>query len=140
MGAGTSSANIFNVKGAEGDYCNPTGFDTFKDAWGGFDHGVLSMVGLGFLVDPIAPLQDDISKAQGKLQNIYNSNGLAFAKNQSQINQIMEEIMSTNKEILEEMMEINQEITNENLGKINITLASIGILVLIMVIYVLTFT
>lgn len=140
MGAGTSSANIFKAKGAEGDYCNPKGINTFNDAVGGFDHGLLNMVGLGFLVDPIAPLQDDISKAQGQLQNVYNTNGLAFAKNQSQINQIMEEMMSTNKEILEEMMEINQEITNENLGKIDITLASIGLLVLIMVIYVLAFT
>lgn len=140
MGAGTSSANIYNIKGSEGNYCNPSGLNQFSDAIGGFDHGVLNMVGLGFLVDPIAPLQDAISKAQSQLQNVYNTNGLAFAKNQAEINQVMQEVMSTNKQILEEMMQINQEITNENLGKIDITLASIGILVLIMVIYVLGFS
>jgi len=137
MGQGTSSANIYNIPGAEGDMCNPNAGNTVSDAVGGFTHGLLNMAGLGFLVDPIGPLQHDISTAQSKLQGVYNNNGLQFAKNQEQINQFLQEVMNTKGEVLQEMLAINTEITNENLGRVDIALASIGILILVVVIYLL---
>ena len=137
MGQGTSSANIYNIPGTEGDMCNPNVGNTISDAAGGFAHGLLNMVGLGFLVDPIAPLQSQISAAQSKLQGVYNNDGLQFAKNQEQINQFLQEVMQTKGEVLQEMLAINTEITNENLGRVDIALASIGILMLVVVIYLL---
>lgn len=137
MGAGTSSANIYNIHGAEGSMCDPTALNTVSDAVGGVAHGLLNMVGLGFLVDPIAPLQNQISTAQAKLQGVYNTDGLQFAKNQEKINQYLQEVMSTKGEVLQEMLAINTEITNENLGKVDIALASMGILLLVVVIYLL---
>lgn len=137
MGQGTSSANIYNIPGAEGDMCNPNAGNTVGDAFGGFAHGLLNMVGLGFLVDPIGPLQNQISAAQSKLQGVYNNDGLQFAKNQHIINQFLQEVMQTKGEVLQEMLAINTEITNENLGRVDIALASIGILMLIVVIYLL---
>ena len=137
MGQGTSSANIYNIPGAEGDMCNPNAGNTVSDAIGGYYHGLLNMVGLGFLVDPIAPLQDQISAAQSKLQGVYNNDGLQFAKNQEKINQFLQEVMQTKGEVLQEMLAINTEITNENLGRVDIALASIGILMLVVVIYLL---
>ena len=137
MGQGTSSANVYNIHGAEGDMCNPNVGNTVSDAAGGFTHGLLNMVGLGFLVDPIGPLQNQISDAQSKLQGVYNNDGLQFAKNQEQINQFLQEVMQTKGEVLQEMLAINTEITNENLGRVDIALVSIGILVLVVVIYLL---
>ena len=137
MGQGTSSANIYNIPGAEGDMCNPNVGNTVSDALGGWEHGWLNMVGLGFLVDPMAPLQSQISSAQSKLQGVYNNDGLQFAKNQEKINQFLQEVMQTKGEVLQEMLAINTEITNENLGRVDITLASIGILMLVVVIYLL---
>ena len=49
MGQGTSSANIYNIPGIEGDMCNPNVGNTISDAYGGYCHGILNMVGLGFL-------------------------------------------------------------------------------------------
>jgi len=137
MGQGTSTANVFNISGAEGDMCNPNVGNTFADAYGGYVHGWLNLIGLGFLVDPIAPLQKRISNAQSKLQGVYNNDGLQFAKNQEKINQFLQEVMKTKGEVLQEMLAINTEITNENLGRVDIALASIGILVLVVVIYLL---
>ena len=137
MGQGTSSANIYNIPGAEGDMCNPNIGNTISDAVGGYYHGLLNMVGLGFLVDPMAPLQKQISAAQSKLQGVYNNDGLQFAKNQEQINKFLQEVMQTKGEVLQEMLAINTEITNENLGRVDIALASIGILMLVVVIYLL---
>ena len=135
---GTSGANIYNIiPGAEGNMCNPNDGNTVSDAIGGYYHGLFNMIGLGFLVDPIAPLQNEISIAQAKLQGVYNNDGLQFAKNQEQINQILQEVMSTKGEVLQEMLAINTEITNENLGRVDIALASIGILMLVVVIYLL---
>lgn len=45
--------------------------------------------------------------------------------------------MQTKGKVLQEMVAINTEITNENLGRVDITLASIGILILLVVIYLL---
>lgn len=45
--------------------------------------------------------------------------------------------MNTKGEVLQEMLAINTEITNENLGRVDIALASIGILILVVVIYLL---
>lgn len=137
MGQGTSSANIYNIPGAEGSMCHPNAGNTISDAVGGFGHGILNMVGLGFLVDPIGPLQNQISVAQSKLQGVYNNDGLQFAKNQEKINQFLQEVMNTKGEVLQEMLAINTEITNENLGRVDIALASIGILVLVVVVYLL---
>ena len=117
--------------------CNPNAGNTVGDAFGGFAHGLLNMVGLGFLVDPIGPLQSQISAAQSKLQGVYNNDGLQFAKNQEQINQFLQEVMQTKGWVLQEMLAINTEITNENLGRVDIALASIGILMLVVVIYLL---
>lgn len=137
MGQGTSSANVYNIPGAEGDMCNPNVGNTVSDALGGFTNGVLNMAGLGFLVDPMAPLQNQISSAQAKLQSVYNNDGLQFAKNQVKINQFLEEVMQTKGDVLQEMLAINTEITNENLGRVDIALVSIGVLVLVVVIYLL---
>ena len=137
MGQGTSSANIYNIPGAEGDMCNPNAGNTVGDAFGGFAHGLLNMIGLGFLVDPIGPLQNKISQAQSKLQSVYNNDGLQFAKNQEKINQFLQEVMNTKGEVLQEMLAINTEITNENLGRVDISLAAIGILMLVVVFYLL---
>lgn len=137
MGQGTSSANIYNNNSDEEDMCNPSEINQVTDGIAGVTHGLLNMIGLGFLVDPIAPLQNKISAAQSKLQNVYNNDGLQFAKNQEKINQFLEEVMNTKGEVLQEMLAINTEITNENLGRVDIALASIGILTLIIVIYLL---
>lgn len=137
MGQGTSSANIYNIPGAEGDMCNPNAGNTVGDSIGGVANGVLNMVGLGFLVDPVAPLQNEISAAQSKLQAVYNNDGLQFAKNQEKINKFLQEVMDTKGEVLQEMLAINTEITNENLGRVDIALASIGVLMLVVVIYLL---
>lgn len=137
MGQGTSSANIYNIPGAEGNLCKPNAGNTVSDAIGGYYHGILNMVGLGFLVDPIAPLQNEISVAQSKLQSVYNADGLRFAKNQEKINQFLQEVMNTKSEVLQEMLSINTEITNENLGRVDIALVSMGILILVVVIYLL---
>ena len=45
--------------------------------------------------------------------------------------------MNTKGEVLQEMLDINTEITTENLGRVDIALASIGILILVVVIYLL---
>lgn len=45
--------------------------------------------------------------------------------------------MNTKCEVLQEILAINTEITNENLGRVDITLASIDILILVVVIYLL---
>lgn len=138
MGQGTSSVNIYNIPGAEGDMCNPNAGNTISDAVGGYYHGILNMVGLGFLVDPIAPLQNELSAAQSKLQRVYNNDGLQFAENQEKINQYLQEVMKSNDDVFQEMLAINTEITNENLGRIDIALAAIGILVLVLVFYLLS--
>lgn len=137
MGQGTSSANIYNIPGSEGDMCKPNAGNTVSDAAGGVVTGVLNMVGLGFLTDPVAPLQNELSAAQSKLQAVYNNDGLQFAKNQEKINKFLQEVMDTKGEVLQEMLAINTEITNENLGRVDIALASIGVLMLIVVIYLL---
>ena len=45
--------------------------------------------------------------------------------------------MSKKGEVLQEMLAINTEITNENLGRVDIALATMGILTLVIVIYLL---
>lgn len=117
------------------DLCNPPESNKWKDGIAGGVAGMLNMIGLGSLVDPISPLQNQISTAQSQLQAVYNNDGLQFAKNQEQINQVLEEVMSKKGEVLQEMLAINTEITNENLGRVDIALASMGILILVVVIY-----
>lgn len=120
------------------DLCNPPARNEVRDFTAGLSHGILNMVGLGFLVDPIAPLQNELSGAQSKLQGVYNNDGLQFAKNQEKINQYLQEVMKTNDDVFQEMLAINTEITNENLGRVDISLAAIGILVLVLVFYLLS--
>lgn len=119
------------------DLCNPPEGNQWADGIAGAGSGILNMVGLGFLVDPIAPLQNELSAAQSKLQAVYNNDGLQFAKNQEKINQFLQEVMDTKGEVLQEMLAINTEITNENLGRVDIALVSIGVLMLVVVIYLL---
>lgn len=119
------------------DLCNPPEGNQWADGIAGAGSGILNMVGLGFLVNPITPLQNQLSSAQAKLQGVYNNDGLQFAKNQEQINQYLQEVMQTKGEVLQEMLTINTEITNENLGRVDIALVSIGVLVLVIVIYLL---
>lgn len=130
-------SEVAKVAADNQDLCNPPEGNQWADGIAGAGSGLLNMVGLGFLVDPIAPLQNDISIAQAKLQGVYNNDGLQFAKNQVQINDYLAGIMKTNEDVLQEMLAINTEITNENLGRVDIALASIGILVLVIVFYLL---
>lgn len=130
-------SEVAKVAADNKDLCNPPEGNQWADGIAGAGSGLLNMVGLGFLVDPIAPLQNQLSTAQSKLQGVYNNDGLQFAKNQEKINQFLQEVMETKGEVLQEMLAINTEITNENLGRVDIALASIGILMLIVVIYLL---
>ena len=135
MGAGTSSANIFGGEDTSG--CNASSLTQGEDIAGGILHGALNMFGLGFLSDPVGPLQDALSDANSKLQSIYNQNGLAFAKEQVEVTKLLQEVMETHDNTIQEMMSINTEITNQHLGKVDITLVSIGVLVLILCMYLL---
>lgn len=119
------------------DLCNPPKSNKIADGVAGAATGILNIIGLGFLTNPIAPLQTQLSTAQSNLQSVYNSNGLQFAENQEQINQALQEVMSKKGEVLQEMLAINTEITNENLGRVDIALATMGILTLVIVIYLL---
>ena len=130
-------SEVAKVAADNKDLCNPPEGNQWADGIAGAGSGLLNMVGLGFLVNPIAPLQNQLSSAQSKLQAVYNNDGLKFAQNQEQINQILQQVMETKGDVLQEMLAINTEITNENLGRVDIALASIGILMLVVVIYLL---
>lgn len=122
-------------KDNDDDLCNPPESNKWEDGIRGCASGMLSILGLGSLFDPIAPLQNKLSTAQANLTDVYYTKGMDFAENQDKINEVLEEVMNAKGEVLQETIAIITEITNENLGRVNVELASMGILLLIVVFY-----
>ena len=139
----TSYANLANAFGpwnGNGDLCAPGAGETAGDAAFGALHGILSVLPIGFLVDPMAPLQKQLTDNQAKIQAMYNQASLAFMNDQVEIDDDIIANLHAQQEDLQSFINLHDELINQNINKVEIAVAFIGILTLLITFYMLVFT
>lgn len=139
----TSNANLWVGFGAwnnNGNLCAPGAGETAGDTIGGILHGVLSVLPIGFLVDPMAPLQKQLTDNQAKIQAMYNQASLNFMNGQVEIDDSIIANLHAQQEDLQSFINLHDELINENINKVEIAVAFIGIMTLLITIYILIFT
>jgi len=114
-----------------------SGSNSTGDWFSGFAHGFLSIAGAGSLVDPMTKLQGEISSTHSDIQDLYNKYDLMSAINTTRTEANELKVIESNKQIFKRLLNLTTTITNENLGRVNITLTSIGLLSLLIVFYLL---
>lgn len=134
------ASDFINSWTMRGNLCSPGADRAVVDGVAGAAHGILNMVGLGFLVDPVGPLQRQLAENQAKLQGMYNSASLGFMKAQEQINEYLMDVMQTNHDEMVAFIQLHDELINENITKVDIALVFTGIMTLLITFYILIFT
>ena len=133
----TDEADIAKLWTAKGDLCNPAEIRKAEDGLAGVGVGLANLVGLGFLVDPMSPLQSKLSDNQATIQNIYNSSLVTFVKDQSSMNKKIVEALQSNQQEIQSFINLHDELIDENITKVDISLVFISLMSLVIVIYIL---
>ena len=136
----TTYANVARLWNDNGNICKPGAGRAVGDAAAGVVHGVLSMIGLGFVVDPMGPLQKQLSDNQAKIQGMYNQASLDFMNTQTQIDDDIIANLHAQQEDLQSFINLHDELINENITKVEIAVAFVSILTLLITFYILLFT
>jgi len=133
----TDKADIARKWTTKGDLCNPAEIRKAEDGLAGVGVGLLNMFGLGFIVDPMNPLQEKLSDNQSTIQNIYNSSLVTFVKDQSSMNKKIVEALQSNQQEIQSFINLHDELIDENITKVDISLVFISLMSLVIVIYIL---
>jgi hypothetical protein len=133
MGAANSAIN----SGFSGGNCHPGMLDEAHDAVAGYVTGVLNMVGLGFLTNPITPLQKNLTTAKSNLQTVYNTKGLIYNKNQNALNDYFLSLSKTYDSVLEDSMNLHDTIMKDEVGNTHAIMAFYCVLIIVVVAYLL---
>jgi hypothetical protein len=78
---------------------------TDTSAFSGLANGLLNVVGLGDLYDPVGNLTTDLSNTKDKLQNIQNSNNILVFQKQGILNQDILKLINQNKELVQDQLD-----------------------------------
>ena len=83
----------------------------------GFANGLLNIVGIGDLYDPIGNLTTDLNDAKDKLQTIQNNTNILVFQKQGILNQDIFKLIDKNKELIQEQMEFYNLMTSNQFLK-----------------------
>jgi hypothetical protein len=78
---------------------------TDTSAFSGLANGLLNVVGLGDLYDPVGNLTTDLSNTKDKLQNIQNNNNILVFQKQGILNQDILKLINQNKELVQDQLD-----------------------------------
>ena len=78
---------------------------TDTSPFSGLANGLLNVVGLGDLYDPVGNLTTDLSNTKDKLQNIQNNNNILVFQKQGILNQDILKLINQNKELVQDQLD-----------------------------------
>lgn len=85
---------------------------TETNAFTGLANGLLNIVGLGELYDPIGNLTTDLNNTKDKLQTIQNNTNILVFQKQAILNQDIFKLIDQNKELVQDQMEFYNLMTS----------------------------
>lgn len=85
---------------------------TDTNVYTGLANGLLNILGLGDLYDPIGNLTTDLNNTKDKLQTIQNNNNILVFQKQGILNQDIFKLIDQNKELLQDQMEFYNLMTS----------------------------
>lgn len=85
---------------------------TDTNAFTGLANGLLNIIGLGDLYDPIGNLTTDLNNTKDKLQTIQNNNNILVFQKQGILNQDILKLIDQNKELLQDQLEFYNLMTS----------------------------
>lgn len=109
----------------------------FNDLFGGLGAGVLSLVGLGRLSDPLGDLRSELSQAQDDQNEMLKETTLTNAQLNIQTLQEMFNLQSSAKNSLKGTMELNDLLLWQGLKQDNFFIAVVAATVILIVLYLL---
>ena len=71
----------------------------------GLGNGLLNIIGLGDLYDPVGNLSTDLSNTKDKLQNIQNNNNILVFQKQGILNQDILKLINSNKKLIQDQLD-----------------------------------
>ena len=78
---------------------------TDTSPFSGLANGLLNVVGLGDLYDPVGTLTTELSNTKDKLQNIQNNNNILVFQKQGILNQDILKLINQNKELVQDQLD-----------------------------------
>ena len=78
---------------------------TDTSAFSGLANGLLNVVGLGDLYDPVGTLTTELSNTKDKLQNIQNNNNILVFQKQGILNQDILKLINQNKVLIQDQLD-----------------------------------
>jgi len=78
---------------------------TDTNAFSGLANGLLNVVGLGDLYDPVGNLSTDLSNTKDKLQSIQNNNNILVFQKQGILNQDILKLINQNKVLVQDQLD-----------------------------------
>jgi len=82
------------------------------NAFTGLANGLLNIVGLGDLYDPIGNLSTDLNNTKDKLQAIQNNSNILVFQKQGVLNQDIFKLIDQNKELVQDQLEFYNLMTS----------------------------
>lgn len=111
--------------------------DITSNAGTGFANGLLSLIGLGSLYDPLSDLQGELAQAHQNLTNIVNVGTLASLKAQEEEDKVLVNYIQNNNALINETMTYyNQQALDTNLTQ-NFFISFSIILIFIIIFFIL---
>ena len=107
------------------------------DFFAGLGHGVLALIGLGSVYDPLGDKRAEVAEATQKIQNTINASSLAISKEQLQLDSDLWQYITTNNDELQETMKYYNEIALDSIDTTNTFLSIIGIIVFLILFFLL---
>jgi Mg2+ and Co2+ transporter CorA len=104
---------------------------------GGLGHGMLSLIGLGSLYDPVGDLRGKLSQAQSAMQNMINLRAYDALKEDEKIFEDLITYISTNNTVIQETQQLFSNMASNTSKQQNVFLSILSCLIFILIFFML---
>jgi len=107
------------------------------DVFGGLGHGLLSLVGVGFLNDPMGDLRGQLSSDMNNLNMMTAQKSEAFAESENEALKDLYTLLGVKSKSLQQTVSYNNELIWDTLKEENFFMAMLASIVIIIIFFML---
>jgi hypothetical protein len=108
---------------------------TALDIIKGAGHGVIALLGVGELYNPLGDLRSELSTANSNLQNLKNTSTFQILDGQSKVENDLFKYIQTNNSTISKTMEMYNEMSMDGIQQENLFISVLSMLVIIIIFF-----
>lgn len=107
------------------------------DALKGLGHGLLSLVGLGSVYDPLADSRQKLAKANSEFENMFSSDTIQALKQQYNLSEEIIQDMNAGRNAMQAMVLANRQMLVQDIKRENQFIKILALMVLVLYLFML---